>query len=105
MISEADERTLHRHRGFEQHLTGKFGKNRWLIAWNIEGEWKGGCWERCQVLETTPRGHQHLPFSCLQCQVRGSALYPVHFLECLLPVRLLVTIKITAIYGAYCARG
>lgn len=38
MISEADERTLHRHRGFEQYLTGKFGKSRWLVAWHIEGE-------------------------------------------------------------------
>ena len=56
------------------------------LEYRRAGRW---CWERCHVPEPAPRGPQLLPFSFLLCQMRGSALHPGHFLQCLLLVRLL----------------
>ena len=84
MTSGEDGGTSQIHRGFK-HLSDK------CMVCCLEyrrriGRW---CWERCQVPEPALKGPQPLPFSCLLSQVRGSALHPGHFLQCLLPVRLL----------------
>lgn len=104
MTFEADGRALHRHRGFKQHLPGKFGKSRWLVVWNIV---EGGRGEtgRGDRFQNPLQGDDAIASAfSFQCQMR-STLYSVHFLVCPLPVILLVTVTTTALYGAYSVLG